>query len=155
MAITIPGHHTLAGNPDEVVLRRTEFIWAAAETFAARRGASIPMAFAPAPCAHRQIGIDALEATTIDWHIAYTSASQQGLRAAVKAGLAVTVLTQGDLEPGMKTIDGYCGLPLLPKAEFVLVWSAGEKTPAARAFGRMIFDRSDEPAAEELLNEAV
>lgn len=158
VAISIPGHERLGGEGDETVLRRTEFVWGAAETFAIRRGASIPIAFAPAPCVNRQIGIAALEGTSVEWHIVYTSASQQGLRAAVIAGLAVTVLTRGDLEPGMKVIDGSHGLPRLPRADFTLLWSAGEKSAAARAFGRLILKQSEIPSASgaaEQLDETV
>jgi DNA-binding transcriptional LysR family regulator len=68
----------------------------------------------------------------------FTSQSQQGIRAAVLAGLAVTVLARDDVEPGMKIIDGQYGLPSLSEADFSLVWSRGGKTPAAVEFGRMI-----------------
>lgn len=155
VAISVPDFDILAGEAGETVLRRSAFIWVASESFALRRGASFPIAFAPAPCVHRQIGIGALERTSLDWHVAYTSASQQGLRAAVQAGLAVTIQTRGDLAPGMKVIDGYGGLPTLPRADFTLVWSAGEKTPAARAFGRMILGQADDPSQAILLDETV
>lgn len=156
VAMTIPGHETLGGDGAEAVIWRTEFVWAATDTFTIRRGASVPIAFAPAPCVNRQVGIRALEDTSIEWHIAYTSASQQGIRAAVLAGLAITVVTRGDIQPRMKVVDGSYGLPRLPRADFTLVWSAGEKTAAARAFGRMILTQSEippAPGAVELLDE--
>jgi hypothetical protein len=58
----------------------------------------------------------------------------------VRAGLAIAVLTDGDLEAGMKVIDGQYGLPALPSADFMLIWSTSGKTPAAIEFGQMILD---------------
>ncbi len=125
---------------DGAVLRQTQMVWAAADTFEMPQGASLPLAFIPAPCISRQLGVEALEHSAIDWHVVFTSPSQQGIRAAVLAGLAVTVLSRADVEPGMKIVDGQCGLPPLPDVDFMLIWSAGGKTPAAQAFGQLILD---------------
>jgi DNA-binding transcriptional LysR family regulator len=132
-----------SGNQRERVLRRTQFVWVAAETFEPPRDASLPLAMAPAQCVNRQVGLAALEATPVDWNIVFTSPSHQGLRAAVLAGLGVTVLTRDDLEPGMKILDGEHGLPPLPPVEFSLAWSKGEPTPATREFARLIVDMSE------------
>jgi DNA-binding transcriptional LysR family regulator len=122
---------------DELVLRRTQFVWVAADTFEAPPG-SLPLALAPAQCVNRQVGLKALAGTPVKWHIVFTSPSQEGLRAAVLAGLGVTVLTRDDLEPGMKIVDGQYGLPSLPKVDFALVWGRNGQTLAAREFARMI-----------------
>jgi DNA-binding transcriptional LysR family regulator len=123
-----------------IVLRRTRFVWAAAESFEAREGSSLPLAFFPAPCVNRRVAIETLDALPVDWHVAFTSSSQSGIRAAVMAGLAITVLTRDDLEPGIAVIDGRYGLPVLPEAEFRLLWGKGEKTLAAKEFGRLVLD---------------
>jgi hypothetical protein len=70
----------------------------------------------------------------------------EGIRAAVRAGLGVSVPTRGELEPGMKMIDGEYGLPPLPNANFTLIWSAGGKTSAALEFGQLILNMSKLPA---------
>jgi DNA-binding transcriptional LysR family regulator len=123
-----------------IVLRRTRFVWAAAESFEAREGSSLPLAFFPAPCVNRRVAIETLDTLPVDWHVAFTSSSQSGIRAAVMAGLAITVLTRDDLEPGIAFIDGRYGLPVLPEAEFRLLWGKGEKTLAAQEFGRLVLD---------------
>ncbi|MBX4377653.1 hypothetical protein K4H02_21585, partial [Mycobacterium tuberculosis] len=81
----------------------------AAETFKVLPGTSLPFAFIPAPCLNRKVGVEALDRTSIDWHVVFTSASMQGIRAAVLSGLAMTVMTRDDLEPGMKILDGQYG----------------------------------------------
>lgn len=88
--------------------------------------APLPLALAPKPCLHREVATRALEEAGREWRLAFTSLSQQGLRAAVKAGLAITAILQEDLEPGIVEIDAEAGLPPLPQASFRLLWSASE-----------------------------
>lgn len=131
----------LPGGPTGgTVLRETRFVWAAAQNFDFAGDGPLPLAFAPAPCVHRQVAVDALKNSTVDWRVAFTSPSQQGLRAAVLAGLAVTALPLEDLEPGMVVIDSQYDLPPLVEADFRLVWSISGKTPAANAFGQLLME---------------
>lgn len=132
---------------NELVLRRTKFVWAAAETFEAPSG-SLPLALAPAQCVNRQVGLRTLAETSVEWHVVFTSPSQQGLRAAVLAGLGVTVLTREDIEPGMKIVDGQYGLPPLPKVDFALVWGQGGQTLAAWEFAQMILNMPQTPSLQ-------
>jgi DNA-binding transcriptional LysR family regulator len=135
------------GQDDAAVLRRTRFVWAAAQDFRHDGQAPLPLAFSPAPCMHRQVGVDALDGAGLDWRVAFTSPSQQGLRAAVLAGLAITALPQGDLEADMVVIDGQHGLPALPAAQFQLLWRAASTTAAAEAFGQLLREWSAAAAA--------
>ena len=101
--------------------------------------------FAPSPCVDRQAGLDALSTTSTKWHIAFTSPSQEGIRAAVLAGLGITAQLGDDLRPGLKVIDGRYGLPPLPKAEFTLLWSPGNKTAASCELGQLLLSLAKEP----------
>ena len=140
LAVVLCVHGEADRDADGVVLRRTRFVWAAAESFDARAGASLPLAFFPAPCVNRRVALEALDGLPVDWHVAFTSSSQSGIRAAVMAGLAITPLTRDDLEPGIVVVDGQYGLPPLPEAEFRLLWGKGEPTLAAQEFGRLVLD---------------
>jgi DNA-binding transcriptional LysR family regulator len=126
-------------------LRRTQLVWAAAETFELPAGASLPLAFFPKPCVNRQVAATALDETAIDWHVVFTSASPHGIRAAVLAGLAVTVLTSEDVEPWMRIVDGRYGLPGLPSVDFSLIWSEGGRTECACRFGQLILEMPELP----------
>jgi DNA-binding transcriptional LysR family regulator len=134
------------GENGGIKLRQADFVWVAADGFALPAGASLPLAFHPPNCVNRLVGVAALEATALDWHIAFTSPSEQGLRMAVRSGLAVAVLTRSDVEPGMRILDGDHGLPALPSADFMLIRSRSAASPAARAFGEMLVE-SEAPAA--------
>jgi DNA-binding transcriptional LysR family regulator len=127
---------------EATILRQDRFIWAAAETFELPPNSSLPVVFSPDPCLNRQVGVAALAGSSIQWHVVFTSSSRQGIRAAVRAGLGVSVLTGDELEVGMKIVDGRYGLRLLPKAYFTLIWSLGGKTPAALELGKLIVSLS-------------
>jgi DNA-binding transcriptional LysR family regulator len=131
------------GDNDEQVLRRTRFVWVASTGFDIPANRSLPLAFFPPPCINRHIGLAALDGSDVDWHVVFTSPSQQGLLAAVAAGLGITVMIEDDVEPGMRVVDGHYGLPTLPPAEFVLLRRPGACTPAVAAFGRMIEELPD------------
>jgi DNA-binding transcriptional LysR family regulator len=139
----------ISAPPDESgqLLRRTQLTWAAADYFDAS-GTSLPIAFMPPPCIYRHVGVTALSGTPVEWHVIFTSPSWQGIRAAVLAGLAVTILTRDELEPGMRILDGEYGLPSLPAADFSLICGAGGRTAAAKEFGRLILDMPDLPPAK-------
>ena len=129
---------SMPGSSQGTLLRQTQFVWVAGEGLKLAEGASLPFAFFPAPCINRQAGVSALDGTGVKWHVAFTSPSPQGIRAAVLSGLAITVLTCGDLEPGMRVVDGEYGLQSLSKADFTLIRGARGETPAARELGRLI-----------------
>jgi DNA-binding transcriptional LysR family regulator len=136
LAVVMSPPDSDAGTP----LRRTQFVWVAADTFDVAPDTSLPFAFFPAPCINRVVGLGALDGTPVQWHVVFTSQSQQGIRAAVLAGLAITIMTRDDVEPGMRIVDGSYGLPPLSDADFTLVWSAGGKTAAAMEFGKLLQD---------------
>ncbi len=125
-----------------IVLRQTQFVWAAAETFRRPQNSSVPFALSPPPCALRAMAVEALTASGIDWHVGFTSANQHGLRAAVQAGLAVSIFSQEEIEPWMTVLDGNDGLPPLPEAKYVLISKQGDQMPCAAELGRLIVDES-------------
>lgn len=132
---------SLANRIEGRLLRRTQLVWVAAETFSLA-GTSLPLALLPAPSVSREAGIAALESQAIEWHTAFTSQSQQGLRAAVLAGLGIAVMASGDLEPGMKVIEDEYGLPELPDVDFTLIVNGEEPGAAAQAFGKILLEMS-------------
>jgi len=138
---------TPGDSKEGTVMRQTQLVWVASEAFELAPGAFLPFAFFPAPCINRNVGISALDGTGLDWHIVFTSSSQQGICAAILSGLAISVLPQEDVLPGMRVVDGCYGLPPLPKANFSLFWGDAGKTPAALQFGQLIMELSTPPAA--------
>lgn len=132
----------VAGEPgaDEgTPIRRMQFVWVAAQEFAPA-GEVLPLAFAPAPCFHRQIGAAALASASVKWRIAFTSPSMVALRAAVQARLAATVLPSDEVERGLRIINGHLGLPPLLDAELTLLGSARRNSAAVAALRDTVLD---------------
>ncbi|WP_428944761.1 LysR substrate-binding domain-containing protein [Pantoea sp. FN060301] len=107
--------------PGGKVLCREDTIWAAAVDYDAQRRLPLPLAVSTdSGCIFRQRGIEALDAAGRPWRIAYTSSSLSGLSAAVKAGLAVTILTPSMLTSGLRVLTQEDGMPGLPFTEIAL-----------------------------------
>lgn len=64
---------------DGAVLRETRFVWAASQNFDFSGDAPLPLAFAPAPCLHRQVAVEALERSTVNWRVAFTSPDRKSV----------------------------------------------------------------------------
>lgn len=129
-----------AGEPGGTVLRRSRYVWAAAEDFTVPPGSSLPLALSNPPCLCRTVAIEALAGSSVEWHIGFTSANLHGLRAAMLAGLGASIIAHDELEPGMKILAPSYGLPPLPDLEFALIWSVSGKMPCSRELGRLIAD---------------
>lgn len=129
-----------AGETGGTVLRRSRYVWAAAEDFMVPPGSSLPLALSNPPCLCRTVAIEALAGSGVEWHIGFTSANLHGLRAAMLAGLGASIIAHDELEPGMKILAPSYGLPPLPDLEFALIWSANGKMPCSRELGRLIAD---------------
>jgi DNA-binding transcriptional LysR family regulator len=73
----------------------------------------VPLASAEAPCFFRKRMIDTLEAEKRPFRMAFTTASLDGLWAAVAAGLGVTLrVSGGDLPDSVRPMEA--GLPMPP-----------------------------------------
>jgi DNA-binding transcriptional LysR family regulator len=79
----------------------------------------LPLAFFPEPCPYREAGLRALAGNPRRWHIACTSSSLAGVRAACMAGLAVTPLPKHAIKPGLRVLGKTDNLPILPEVEYV------------------------------------
>ncbi|MDP5291991.1 LysR substrate-binding domain-containing protein [Oceanimonas sp. CHS3-5] len=108
-------------SPGGEVLRREPMVWVGAAGYDTPRRSPLPLAVSKrGVCIFREHTLASLDAAAIRWRIAYTSASLSGLSAAVRAGLAITVLTPSMVGPGMRILGAEEGLPALPGIEIAL-----------------------------------
>lgn len=108
-------------SPGGEVLRREPMLWVGAVGYDTQARSPLPLAVSRrGVCIFRDRAIASLDAADIPWRIAYTSASLSGLSAAVRAGLAVTVLTPSMLGSGMHVLDSGDGLPELSHIDIAL-----------------------------------
>jgi DNA-binding transcriptional LysR family regulator len=116
---------------DEVGVLVEPMVWLIAERGLASRQDGLPLALLDPPCGFRDAAIAALDAAGRAYRVAATSASLAGLRAAVEAGIALTLRTtrwarSGVVEPGRDL-----ALPPVPAAEFAIRLRSGAGGPAA------------------------
>ena len=81
----------------------------------------LPLAFFPEPCPYREAALRALASSQRQWHVACTSSSLAGVRAAALAGLAVTPLPKHAIRPGLRILGEKDNLPILPEVEYILM----------------------------------
>jgi DNA-binding transcriptional LysR family regulator len=101
-------------------------------------GHPIPLALAPAPDVYRKRALASLQAQGREWRIVYTSVSSEGLQAAVRAGLGITVLSKDAIPPGLKIVGTEHRLPQLPDSEIALYRAPGKLSRAAEMLAEHI-----------------
>jgi DNA-binding transcriptional LysR family regulator len=128
-----------------VLLGRERAAWLAAPDFAAPPPADPwPLALFEPPCVFRDAALRALDARQIPWRIAYSSPSLAGIRAAVRAGLAVTARLARDARNGLRALGAKDGLPRLGGFQVALVTSPETPSPAVSAVVALLRARKGE-----------
>ena len=125
------------GAAGEGALRVDQLVWAAATLFRHDRP-SLPLALFPSPCTNREVALDALARHGIAWHVAVASSSPEGILAAVRSGLAVSVLGRTELKGGLRDVGADLALPHLPGSAFRLVRSPGRQDIAVEQLDMLI-----------------
>lgn len=126
-------------SPGGEVLRREPMVWAGAAGYDTHHRSPLPLAVSrEGVCIFRERAIAALDAAGIDWRIAYASPSLSGLSAAVRAGLALTVLTPSMLGPELRVLSTNEGLPDLQDIEITLHRSPGRPSEATQQLAHQL-----------------
>jgi DNA-binding transcriptional LysR family regulator len=120
---------------DEIAVLREPMCWLAAQGGIAGASEELPLALLDPPCGFREAALHALEKEGRRFRIAATSPSLAGLRAAVRAGLAVTVRTSRWAGDGIAKAPARLRLPKLPQAEFSMRIRAGTNAAAETLAG--------------------
>lgn len=117
---------------------RDVVVWVCSPQFVFDAGHPIPLALAPAPDVYRKKALASLQAQGRDWRIVYTSVSSEGLQAAVRAGLGITVLSKDMVPSGLKIVGAEQDLPQLPDSEIALYRAPGSLSRAAEMLAEHI-----------------
>lgn len=128
------------------VVRREPLVWAASSAHRAFEERPLPLALFAPGCAYRKAAIRALDASEWPWRIAYSSTSLDGVRAAVRAGIAVAALARSTVEKGMRILGSDAGFPPLPSYEITLHQGAGDSAPCVERLAEAIIDDLALPA---------
>lgn len=141
--VAIISHVRSRGRRGEEVVRREPLLWVSSARHGAHEERPLPLALGRATCDWRKFAIEALEADGRDYRVLYSSWSTAGVAAAVMAGLAVSVLPESALRPGMRVLSEREGLPRLPSCEIALLRSWHHRSRLIDALAEHIISSLD------------
>lgn len=121
-----------AGQGGMAALRHEPMLWLGDAELAARD--PLPLALLDAPCIYRDAALAALDRIGRRWRIVVATPSLSGLRAAVRAGFAVTCRSVALREEGIAVLGLAHGLPDLPEVSYTLLHGR-RLSPAAERLG--------------------
>jgi len=88
----------------------------------------VPLAVGRRDCDWRQLGCAALDSVGREYSVLFTSWSSTVVASAVLAGLAISILPESALRPGMRILTPADGYPALPPAEIGMIRRPGVAT---------------------------
>jgi DNA-binding transcriptional LysR family regulator len=132
---------TMSGNelPGEK-LREEPMLWVTSARHAIHLAPTLPLAVANAGCGWRALACDSLQRINRSYRVAYTSPNRSALDAAVLQGLAITIMPQICLRPGMRVLTKDEGFPALSGIGIGLISKPGKPSQAAAALAQHIRD---------------
>ncbi len=117
---------------------RDRLRWVGADATQLVRGQPVPLVVYPPPSLTRTRALSILDDHGVPHRIACTSSSLSGIRAAVLAGLGVTVHASTLLPPGLRPLPAPADLPDPGEVEFVLTAARDPMPPVAAALAAAI-----------------
>lgn len=114
---------TACGEVPADVVRQEPLLWVASAAHAIEEEEVLPLALSKAPCVWRRAGLEALTSVGRKYRILYTSGNSTAISAAVLAGLAISVVAESALRPGMRVLGESDGFPRLPACEIGIIRS--------------------------------
>lgn len=135
------------------IVRIEQLLWVSATRATVHDKSPIPLALGRPSCSWRRTAIESLERMQRPVRIAYTSTSAAAICAAVLAGLAVSVVPESSVRPGMRVLGPSDGFPPLPACEIGLIRNRFAPTALAEALATHIVQSLDNLATQSVAAE--
>jgi DNA-binding transcriptional LysR family regulator len=123
--------------------RSERLLWVTSSRHPTHMEERLPLALGRPTCTWRRTAIERLEAMGRPFRILFSSSNAGAVAAAVLSGLAVSVLAESGLRPGMRVLTSADGFPELPACRVGLVRSAHESSALADALAGHIISSLD------------
>jgi len=124
---------------------RDVLVWVGGKRLVLDAKKPVPLVLTTAPDVFRKRALEGLQEKQRDWRIVYTTASSEGLLAAVQAGLGVSVMSKDMVPDGLKVLGEEHGLPPLPDSEIALYRAPGRLSRAAELLAQDIAHELETP----------
>lgn len=118
--------------------RHERLLWVTSIRHRTHTEERLPLALGRPSCAWRRIAIERLESMGRSYRLLYSSSNAGAVAAAVLAGLAVSVLPESGLRPGMRVLSAAEGFPELPSCRIGLLRNAHDGSALAEALAEHI-----------------
>ena len=115
------------------IIRREQLLWVGSARHPVHLENAVPLALGRQTCNWRQEAISMLQAAGRPFRILYTSSNSTAVSAAVLSGLAISVLPESGLRPGMRVLGPSDGFPTLAPCRIGLLRNRHEASPLADA----------------------
>ena len=123
--------------------RRERLLWVTSNRHSTHLEERLPLALGRPSCSWRRTAIERLESIGRPFRVLYSSSNAGAVAAAVLAGLAVSVLAESGLRPGMRVLTAAEGFPELPSCRVGLVRNSHESSTLAGALAEHIISSLD------------
>ncbi len=134
------------------VVRREPLLWVSSANHATHEEEVLPMAFGRPTCVWRRSACEVLTQMKRDYRVLFSSYSATVITAAVLSGLAVSVLPECALRPGMRVLGEADGFGALPDCRIGIIRGHAGRADIVDAIARHISDSLDNisvPQAED------
>ncbi len=138
--------HVERRGPAEIV-RVEQLLWVTSARHCVHEETIVPLALGRPTCVWRQSATKALERNGRAFRVLYASWNSTAVGAAVMAGLAVSVLPESAVRPGMRILGQSDGFPPLPTCRIGLMRAVGDVSPLVDALADHIVQSLDNLAS--------
>jgi DNA-binding transcriptional LysR family regulator len=148
--IALVTHNDARGQAE--VVRREPLLWVSSANHATHEQTVLPMAFGRPNCIWRRAACDVLDHMNREYRILFTSFSATVIAAAVLSGLAISVLPECALRPGMRVLGEADGFGALPDCHIAIMRGQTSRPELVDALARHISESLDNisvPVGEE------
>nr|WP_314876350.1 LysR family transcriptional regulator [uncultured Pseudomonas sp.] len=118
------------------LLQTSELVWIAAPDWKMPESGIVPLVVVAGTCSYHKIAVDVLKREGLQSRRVVTCSSLEGVIEVVRAGLAVSVVPEGEVRPGIEIVKG--DLPALPLTGLKICFGKEEPSTAARQLGRVM-----------------
>jgi DNA-binding transcriptional LysR family regulator len=132
-----------AGSRPAETFRVERLLWVTSSRHSIQKEEPLPLALGRGSCFWRRSAIEILETIGRSYRVLYSSANSGAVAAAVLAGLAVSVLPESGLRPGMRVLTPAEGFPDLPSCRIGLVRNPHQQLALADALAGHIVSSLD------------
>ncbi len=132
------------------IIRRERLLWVTSARHAVHETTPVPLAVGRATCNWRQAAALGLEGVGRHFRVLYSSWNSTAVGAAVLAGLAVSVLPESAVRPGMRILGPSDGFPALPTVKIGLMRNRHDPSVLSDALASHIIASLDNLSGSEV-----